>query len=182
MLQKWDLLSTHMRPTKPTTAEGTLIDQKGRCVPADISVSLWKMSALGPGVSHLKVFRSTYFEFQNSPPSRAKAYPCLLMATALPSAEVPLLTIRTTQSTIAAASLPVPSLISSSIGTLSLSVSFCCHLIFRFSDGDQTYPVGQFLTALRSVIENPSTSNHTTPTKNCDVMTIMRIRGRWRRG
>jgi hypothetical protein len=60
----------------------------------------------------------TYLLFQNNPPSRAKAYPCLLMATALASAEVPLLIMRTMAKHMAAASLLVASRMSSSTGML----------------------------------------------------------------
>jgi hypothetical protein len=106
------------------------------------------------------------------------------MATALPKAEVPLLTMRMTHSTMEAALLPVPSLISSSTGTLlrigKLLLSF--YRAILVSGNYQTYPVALFLTALRSVMENPSTRIHTTPTKNCEIITISRIRGRWRRG
>lgn len=94
------------------------------------------------------------------------------MVTALPRAEAPWLMIRMMQNTIAAASLPVPSLISSRIGTLS------CMLVGEaVLTALWTYPVGLAMMVGRSLMEKPRTRIQTTPTKNCEMMTIRRILG-----
>jgi hypothetical protein len=67
--------------------------------------------------------KRTYLLFENNSPSRAKAYPCLLIATALASADMPLLMMRTMAKHMAAASLLVASRMSSRMGILC-----CCEL------------------------------------------------------
>lgn len=103
-----------MTPTRATIRDGKVMDQKGRWDPGLSSVSLGYVSS-----GQYQSKQRTHFEFHIRPPSLAKAYPCRLMVTALPRADVLLFTSRVIQNKMAAASLEVAALISSRTGILS---------------------------------------------------------------